>query len=119
MTLMRPDQSMQVEGSTELNLHQQILGELGDIKESQTFMRVMLLGGVYREVPHEGMLPLIDAKIKLQAAQLELAEKRIKVLEDDKLERDSALRTTRWISGILATAGSIAGSFVVNVFFKH
>jgi len=119
MALIRPDQSLQVEGSQELSLHQQILGELGDIKESQTFMRVMLLGGVYREVPHEGKLPLLDATIKLQAATIELAEKRIKVLEDDKLERDSALRTTRWVCGILATVGATLASLIVNLVLKH
>lgn len=119
MALIRPEQSVQVEGSPELSLHQQILGELGDIKESQTFMRVMLLGGIYREVPHEGMLPLVDAKIKLLTGQLELSEKRIKVLEEDKLERDSALRTTRWLAGGLATIGSIVGSFIVKILFKQ
>lgn len=119
MALIRPEQGVQVEGSNELSLHQQILGELGDIKESQTFMRVMLLGGVYREVPHEGMLPLVHEKMKLQAAQLELAEKRIKILEDDKRDRDAALRATRWLAAGLATIGSIAGGFIERVVFKH
>jgi hypothetical protein len=119
MTLMRPDMTQRVEGSPELSLEQRILGELVDIKESQTFMRVMLLGGVYREVPHDGKLPVIDRTIQLTAAHIELCEKRIKLLEDDKLERDSSMRTTKWICGLLGTVGGALATALVNVAMKH
>jgi len=119
MTLVRQDLSQRVEGSPELSLEQTILRELGDIKESQTFMRVMLLGGTYREVPHDGKLPVIDRSIQLTATHIELCEKRIKLLEDDKLERDSSMRTTKWICGIVGTFGGAIATVLVNLAMKH
>lgn len=119
MTLMRPDLTQRVEGSPELSLEQRILGELSDIKESQTFMRVMLLGGVYREVPHDGKLPVLDKTIQLTSTHIDLCEKRIKLLEDDKLERDSSMRTTQWICGIVGTAGGALATALVNLIMKH
>jgi hypothetical protein len=119
MTLMRPEASLRVEGSLELSLEQRILGELSDIKESQTFMRVMLLGGIYREVPHDGKLPVLDRTILLTGTHIELCEKRIKLLEDDKIERDSAMRTTKWICGLVGTFGGALATFLVNLLMKH
>ena len=123
MTLMRPEQTQRVEGSPELTLEQTILRELGDIKESQTFMRVMLLGGIYREVPHDGKLPVLDKTIQLVGTHIELCEKRIKILEDDKLERESSMRaavnTAKWIGGIVGTVGGALATALVNLAMKH
>lgn len=119
MTLIRPDQSQRLEGSPELSLEQTILRDLGDIKESQTFMRVVLLGGVYRDVPYDGKLPAQDAMIKLQAEHIAICVTRLKILEDDKLERDSSMRTTKWLCGIFATAGATAATLIVNLITKH
>ena len=121
MTLVKPSahMSQEVEVALETTLEQRILAELGDIKESQSFMRIMLLGGVYRDVQHEGKLPVLDATIRMQTAHIELCEKRVKLLEDDKIERDSSLRTTTWICGILATCGASLATIVVNLIQKH
>ena len=54
-----------VTAGPELTLEQQILTELSDIKDGQIFMRVTLLGGTYRDVPHDGKLPLQDRVIEL------------------------------------------------------
>lgn len=122
MTLMRPDLTQRVEGSPELSLEQRILGELSDIKESQTFMRVMLLGGIYREVPHDGKLPVLDKTIQLTTSHIELCERRIKLLEDDKIERDSSMRaavnTAKWFGGIIGTVGGAVATALVNLAMK-
>ena len=112
MTLIRPEQRPQqnVEGSPELTLEQQILGELNQIKDSQAFMRVVLLGGTYLEVPHEGKLPLLEGMIKLQAAHLGLLEKRTQMLEDEKKERQGAERATARATKIASTLlGALSG----------
>jgi hypothetical protein len=108
-----------MEQTVELTLEQRILGELEGIKDSQTFMRIVLLGGDYRDIKHEGKLPLLDRQIALQQGHIDLQNNRIKLLEDDKIDRESAMRTTKVICGILATGGAALGTFVMNLITKH
>lgn len=121
MSLVKPSAhvAQEVEAALETTLEQRILAELGDIKESQSFMRIMLLGGVYRDVQHDGKLPVLDATIKLQTAHIELLEKRVELLEDDKKARDASMRTLSWVCGILSTVGAGLATAVVNFVSKH
>jgi hypothetical protein len=122
MALIRPERNLAVEGSPELTLEQQILGELNQIKDSQAFMRVVLLGGTYLEVPHEGKLPMLDGMIKLQAAHITLLEKRTEMLEDEKKEREGAARATaratKFVSTLLGALSGAAATCAVNLLTK-
>ncbi len=119
MTLIRPEQSVHVEGSPELSLEQRILGELSDIKDSQTFMRVVLLGGTYRDVSHAGKLPEVEAALKAEIEEHGRTKKRVIVLEEDKISRDAALRATKVISGVLAAAVTLLINVIIGLWPKH
>jgi hypothetical protein len=114
MALIRPEQTLAVEGSLQLTLEQQILGELEGIKAGQTFMRVVLLGGTYLEVKHDGKLPLIEKTIGLLEKHIELTEKRCEALEGDKKERDAVIRATKWFCGFLAAISGAVAALAVH-----
>ena len=109
--LVRPEMSPRLETGVELTLEQRILGELSDIKDGQNFMRVVLLGGTYRDVPHEGKLPMQDQRMDLLNKHQEVTDTRIGMLETDKIGRDATLRAAKVFSGwIGAIVGSVAGA---------
>ena len=119
MTLVRPGMHQETELRVEQTLELKILGELEGIKDSQTFMRVVLLGGEYRDIRHEGKLPLQDKQIALLQANIDLQKDRIRLLEDDKKERDSALRTTKVICTVLSAGAAALATFVMSLITKH
>lgn len=119
MTLIRPDQSLRIEGGLELTLEQQILDELGDIKDGQDFMRVTLLGGLYRDIQHPGMLPLMEGNLKLEISTRELLDQRVKMLEQTEQNRKSERRGELRVIGIVSAACSGLSALVVHYLTKH
>jgi hypothetical protein len=117
--LIRPEQSLRMEGSPELSLDQQILSELGDIKDGQNFMRVTLLGGVYREIQHPGMLPLMEGNLKLEISTRELLDKRVKMLEDVEENRKAERRGEMRVVGAVSALCSGIATLAVHYLTKH
>lgn len=120
MTLVRNEQRL------EETLETTILGELeqlnakvAGIGEAQTYLRVVLTGGVFGDIHHEGKLPLLEATLKLAQAGITALELRTKSLEDDRLRFKTAARTSAVIGGVVGgTTGTIA-MLLVELFTRH
>lgn len=119
MSLYRPEQSLRMEGVPELSLEQQILGELTDIKDGQNFMRVTLLGGIYRDIQQPGMLPLMEGNLKLEISTRELLDKRVKLLEEQEENRKSEKRGEMRVIGVVSAVCSAVAAWAVQHLTKH
>jgi hypothetical protein len=120
VTLVRPQNRL--EGEQEQTLEATILGELEllnakvtAISDSQRYMRVMLMGGEFGEIRHDGKLPLLEAKLKLAHASTAALELRTKSLEDDRLRFKTATRTAAAIGGLVGGVSATVATIAVEI----
>jgi hypothetical protein len=118
MSLVRPEQRLEVGPVQETTLQQQILGELGKLSNQvvkvvhgQELLSVQLLGSVDGDTKH-GRLPIVEQRVDNHAA-------RLTSLEADRIRWNAAVRTASAIAGSVgALVGSVA-TLVVNLLTKH
>ena len=96
----------------------QILEQLNEIKDGQNYMKVALFGGTYQEIEHPGQLPMIKKEIDLLRREKDLIDGRTKVLEAEREQQKTMIRTAVRIA---IFEGSVIGSLITIAieFFRH
>ena len=108
MALIRPDNRPQDEPEDVQQLGVQLLmRELRQIKDGQNYLRVVLLGGNYQDVVHQGRLPQLEEAIVFERSARKLLDGRIEALEEAKklegVARRSAVKTAAAIGSGIST----------------
>lgn len=122
MTLLRPELRPEDDDEQTLNTTV-VLGELRQIKDGQNYLQVILLGGRYRDVQHEGKLPQLEVSIGYEREARKHLATRVQQLEDDKklaaVARRSAVRTAAAIGSIISTMFTAAGALLIDYLKRH
>lgn len=107
---VRPNHNrVELEPAQEQTLDMQILARLDKITDGQEYMRVALFGGKYQEIEHPGQLPQMTKEIDLLRREKELLDGRLKVLEAEREQRKTVIRTA---ARIAAFEGSVIGALI-------
>jgi hypothetical protein len=112
VSLMKPPRGrLGLEAAQEQAVDIQILEKLNKLEDGQDYLKVAMLGGTYQEIIHPGRLPLLEK-------QIELVNGRIKLLEDEREQRKTMIRTAVLIATF---EGSVIGALLTLAveFFRH
>lgn len=118
MPLVKPSGRLDQEATQEQTLDTRILAQLDEIKDGQDYMRIALFGGKYQDIEHVGRLPQIEKEIDLLRREKDLIDGRTKVLEAEREQQKTMIRTAVRIA---IFEGSVIGSLITIAieFFRH